>query len=130
MALVYYFVQNDAGESASSPNCARLPAGVGGAGGRAPTVADVLAALALVTSTGSFHVRFQVAQEGATRYLDLLGAADAVPTVAGGHVFAKLLRLDTLSTQARAGAAALPALRAYAAARCACVCPESDSSRL
>ena len=114
-SLLYYWVQNDAGESAAAPNCARLPAGCGGASGRAVTLADVLAVFPLAGS-GAFHFRFQVAQEGATRYLDVLGAADAVPTVAGGHVVAKVLRLDTLSSQARPGAAgaALPALRAYA----------------
>ena len=113
--LLYYWVQNDAGESAASPNCARLPAGCGGAAGRAVSLADVLAAFPLA-GTGAFHFRFQVSQEGATRYLDVLGAADAVPTVAGGNVVAKVLRLDTLSSQARpsAAGAALPALRAYA----------------
>ena len=100
---------------------------------RAVQLADVLAAFPLAGS-GSFHFRFQTQLDGGPRYLDLLGAADAVPTVAGGHVFAKVLRLDTLTSQARPGASAsgLLALRSLArpvaAAASASPSPSSSSS--
>jgi len=72
-------------------------------------LSDVLASFPL-SGSGSFHFRFQVVNEGAPRYLDLTNPSDAVPTVAGGNVFAKVLRLDTLTSQARPGFS-LPSLR-------------------
>ena len=108
--LLYYFISNDRGESAAAPNCARLPAACAS---RAVQLADVLAAFPLAGS-GSFHFRFQLPPDasGSRCYLDLLHPTDAVPTVAG-TVVAKVLRLDTLASQARPGLA-LPPLRPLA----------------
>ena len=102
--LLYYFIQNDRGESSSFPNCCRLPPGCGGGavGSKPVLLSDVLSSFPLIGS-GSFHFRFQVTQDGTQRYLDLTHPADTVPTVAGGNVFAKVLRLDTLIAQARPG---------------------------
>jgi len=107
MALLYYYIQNDRGESASFPNCCRLPPGCGGS--KPIQLSDVLASFPL-SGSGSFHFRFQVVNEGAPRYLDLTNPTDNVPTVTGGNVFAKVLRLDTLTSQARPGCS-LPPLR-------------------
>ena len=83
---LFYFLQNEKGESSAHPNACRMVA----PGGR-PRLQDVLDAFPL-SGTGSFHFRFQVTQDKEVMFLDILGAGDPVPLV-GGNVIAKVLRL-------------------------------------
>lgn len=83
---LFYHIQNDKGEGSAHPNAAKvLPSGA------KVRLQDVLDAFPL-RGSGSFHFRFQVAQEGVLMYLDVLDPSDPVPLV-GGNIVAKVLRL-------------------------------------
>lgn len=93
---LFYFVQNDKGETAAHPNACKLKASVEGA---RLTLQDVTDACPL-TGTGNFHFRFQVVQDKQIMFLDLTHPADVVPLI-GTNVIAKVLRLDTVQCASR-----------------------------
>jgi hypothetical protein len=86
-AWLFYHLQNEKGESSAHPNACKLYPGTGGR----IRLQDVLDAFPL-TGSGSFHFRFQVAQDNVVMFLDVVDPADPVPLV-GGNVIAKVLRL-------------------------------------
>ena len=105
---LFYYLQNERGETAAHPNALRVPVP---SGGRA-TLRDVLDAWPLA-GTGSFHFRFSVTVEGGSAWLDVLDVNEALPFAAGGsHLVAKVLRLGACRR------------RAAAACRCAAGCAQ------
>jgi DIX domain len=99
---LFYHIQNERGESSSHPNACTLTVPPGSK----VVLQDVLNAFPL-RGTGSFHFRFQVAQDGVVMFLDVLDPSDPVPMV-GGNVIAKVLRLDTMKCAARQAFALQP----------------------
>lgn len=87
---LFYHLQNEKGESSAHPNACRVVA----LSGSKPTLQDVINAFPL-TGTGSFHFRFQISQDGAVMFLDVLDPSEPVPMV-GGNIIAKVLRLGEL----------------------------------
>lgn len=103
--LLFYYIQNDKGESGAHPNTCRLkpadPARV--------VLQDVLDAFPLA-GTASFHFRFQVKQDNQLLFMDVVHPSDPVPLM-GANAIAKVLRLDTVKCSAH-NAAGLQ-LRSY-----------------
>jgi hypothetical protein len=92
---LFYYIQNDRGESQSAPNAARLPPRAPGA---KLFLADIHAAFPL-TGLGAFQFRFQVLQDKQPLFLDLAGPPESTPVpLVNGNVVCKVLRLDTLRT--------------------------------
>lgn len=91
--LVFYFVQNEPGEDLLHPNLFELPSSASAA----PTMADIQNAFPLAGTGSDFHWRFRTSggANGGYFWVDGQDAASPVP-IYGGHVFAKLLRLDNL----------------------------------
>lgn len=84
---LFYHLQGEKGESSAHPNACRVVP----QSGSKPVLQDVLNAFPL-TGSGSFHFRFQISQDGAVMFLDVLDPAEPVPMV-GGNIIAKVLRL-------------------------------------
>lgn len=93
--LLFYYIQNDRGESQSTPNAARMPARPAGA---KVYLADVLSAFPF-TGLGAYQFRFQVMQDKQLLFLDISGPPDTTPVpLVNGNVICKVLRLDTLTS--------------------------------
>jgi hypothetical protein len=92
---LFYYIQNDRGESQAAPNAARLPPRAPGA---KVFLADIHAAFPLM-GLGAYQFRFQVLQDRQPLFLDINGPPDATPVpLVNGNVVCKVLRLDTLRT--------------------------------
>jgi len=128
---LFYYIQNDRGESQAAPNAARLPPRPPGA---KLFLADIHAAFPL-TGLGAFQFRFQVLQDRQPLFLDISGAPETTPVpLVNGNVVCKVLRLDTLRTCAGRAAeegAVLrprPGLRPRAAAAASAAAPPAAAA--
>ena len=94
--MLYYYIQNDRGESSATPNACKLnpsqPNKI--------ILQDIYNALQTLMITSSFHFRFQMIMEKQPVFLDLLNPQDVVPLI-NGNVIAKLLRLDNIRCVSR-----------------------------